>query len=154
MQGGVINERCYGCGRCLPVSPYDNIKAITYLRDAITTAQLVRRNDVDAIEIHTNGREVLAFVVRLAAAEDRPPGNVEDGILSGKMSGSHNSLIGGIAYGGYARKIVGRILRAMQSQHGLACVEDHPTYLSAAVREALALVGSVKCYVELRINRD
>ncbi|KAL2945486.1 Oncostatin-M-specific receptor subunit beta, partial [Bienertia sinuspersici] len=33
MQGGVINER-----------------------NAITTAQLVRRNDVDAIEIHTNGR--------------------------------------------------------------------------------------------------
>lgn len=30
--------------------------AVTYLRDAVTTAQLVRRNDVDAIEIHTNGR--------------------------------------------------------------------------------------------------
>ncbi|KAL2945481.1 14-3-3 protein zeta [Bienertia sinuspersici] len=134
-------------------------------------------------------KEALAFAVRLAAVEDRPPGflqmaggtnahtvnglkeqglfqtngnilwtfqigNVEDGILSGKMSGSHNSLIGGIAYGGYARKIVGRILRAMQSQHGLACVEDHPTYLSATVGEALTLVGSVKCYVELRIDRD
>ncbi|KAL2921142.1 ABC transporter E family member 1 [Bienertia sinuspersici] len=55
LEGGVINERCYGCGCCLPVCPYDNIKAITYLRDAITTAQLVRRNDVDAVEIHTNG---------------------------------------------------------------------------------------------------
>ncbi|KAL2921141.1 NADH-quinone oxidoreductase subunit I 2 [Bienertia sinuspersici] len=280
LEGGVINERCYGCGRCLPVCPYDNIKAITYVRDAVTTAQLARRNDVDAIEIHTNGRqtapfedlwngmgnsvshlrlvavrlnmlhnaqcdqliclisnvvilpifkqislpdvgkstttlmntmfsimspnlscynlwqldgrpmsgdigrgatrEALAFAVRLAAAEDKPPGffqlaggtnahtvnglkehglfqingNVEDGILTRKMSGSHNSFIGGIAYGGYARKIVGRILRAMQSQHGLACVEDHPAYLSAAVEEALALVGSVKCYAELGIDRD
>jgi len=25
IQGGVINERCYGCGRCVPVCPYDNI---------------------------------------------------------------------------------------------------------------------------------
>lgn len=25
MQGGVITERCYGCGRCLPVCPYDKI---------------------------------------------------------------------------------------------------------------------------------
>lgn len=25
MQGGVINERCYGCGRCFPICPYDNI---------------------------------------------------------------------------------------------------------------------------------
>lgn len=25
MQGGVITERCYGCGRCFPVCPYDKI---------------------------------------------------------------------------------------------------------------------------------
>ncbi|KAL2906188.1 Methionine--tRNA ligase [Bienertia sinuspersici] len=106
------------------------------------------------VRLNRATREALAFVVCLAAAEDRPPGNVEDGNLSGSMSGSHNSLIAGIAYGGYARKIVGRILRAMQSHHGLASVEDHPTYLSAAVGEALALVGSVKCYAELRVDRD
>lgn len=29
---------------------------VTYVRDAITTAQLIKRNDVDAIEIHTSGR--------------------------------------------------------------------------------------------------
>ncbi|XP_048496914.1 uncharacterized protein LOC104888450 isoform X2 [Beta vulgaris subsp. vulgaris] len=250
LEGGVINERCYGCGRCLPVCPYDKIKAITYLRDAVTAAQLVRRNDVDAIEIHTNGRqtvsfeefwnemgdsvshlkliaislpdvgkatttlmstmfsimrpnlscynlwqldgrpmsgdigrgatrEVLAYAVRLAATEDRPPGflqlaggtnahtvnglkekglfqirrNLEDGILAEQMSGSCNSLISGIAYGGYARKIVGRILRSMQSQHGLAYIEDYPVYLSEALREALALVGSVKCYAQLGIDQ-
>lgn len=25
MQDGVITERCYGCGRCFPVCPYDKI---------------------------------------------------------------------------------------------------------------------------------
>ena len=25
LQGGVITERCYGCGRCSPVCPYDKI---------------------------------------------------------------------------------------------------------------------------------
>lgn len=27
MQDGVITERCYGCGRCLPVCPYDKISS-------------------------------------------------------------------------------------------------------------------------------
>jgi len=31
-------------------------EAVTYLRDAATTAELVKRDDVDAIEIHTSGR--------------------------------------------------------------------------------------------------
>ncbi|KAL3321462.1 hypothetical protein AABB24_039208 [Solanum stoloniferum] len=58
-KGGVLADRCYGCGRCLPVCPYDKIRAITYVRDVITTAELLERDDVDAIEIHTSGR--LAF---------------------------------------------------------------------------------------------
>ncbi|XP_057543663.1 uncharacterized protein LOC130822722 isoform X2 [Amaranthus tricolor] len=251
LEGGVINERCYGCGRCLPVCPYDKIKPVTYLRDAVTTAELIRRYDVDAIEIHTNGRqtasfeefwkgmgdsvthlrlvavslpdvgeatttvmstvfsimrpnlscynlwqldgrpmsgdigrgatrEVLNFAVRLASAEDRPPGflqlaggtnahtvnglkkkglfqtkrNPKVEILSGATSDSCNSRIGGIAYGGYARKIVGRILSSMQSEHGIAYIENHPTYLSEALSEALALVGPVKCYVRLGIQQE
>lgn len=55
LQGGVITERCYGCGRCLPVCPYDKIRATTYIRDVSATAALLRRDDVDAIEIHTSG---------------------------------------------------------------------------------------------------
>ncbi|RZB90455.1 hypothetical protein D0Y65_023076 [Glycine soja] len=56
LKDGVITERCYGCGRCLPVCPYDKIREVTYVRDAITTADLIKRNDVDAMEIHTSGR--------------------------------------------------------------------------------------------------
>jgi hypothetical protein len=43
-------------------------------------------------------------------------------------------------------QIVGRVLRSMQSQHGgAASIEDHPEHLLLALREALALVGPVKC---------
>ncbi|KAK7246263.1 hypothetical protein RIF29_41125 [Crotalaria pallida] len=240
---GVVTERCYGCGRCLPVCPYDKIREVTYVRDAIATADLIRRNDVDAMEIHTSGRqstlfkelwcalgdsvrnlrliavslpnggdstiscmneiysvmkpnlqsfnlwqldgrpmsgdigrgatkESIAFAVQLAKAKERPPGflqlaggtnahtidglkkeglfqtsvaNGETSILS--SSTSSHALIGGIAYGGYARKIVGRVLRSMQSQHGGAApIEDHPAHLLMALREALALVGPVKVF--------
>ncbi|KAK3188682.1 hypothetical protein Dsin_028243 [Dipteronia sinensis] len=30
-KGGVITERCYGCGRCFPVCPYDKISECNYL---------------------------------------------------------------------------------------------------------------------------
>lgn len=43
-------------------------------------------------------------------------------------------------------QIVGRVLRSMQSQHGIARIEDHPEHLLEALREALALVGTAKCY--------
>ncbi|XP_022138429.1 uncharacterized protein LOC111009602 [Momordica charantia] len=246
LKGGVISERCYGCGRCFPVCPYDKIKLVTYVRDAATTAELIKRCDVDALEIHTNGRqttpfqehwdrlgdaskylrlvavslpnigdltvstmktmysimesrlhcsnlwqldgrpmsgdigqgatrETIAFSAQLALSNDRPPGFLQlaggtnlhtvDGLkkenlfqststpttlmneeLSAKSSSSMHALIGGIAYGGYARKIVGRVLSSMQKQNGDANIENYPDYLLAALGEALALVGTVKCY--------
>ncbi|RYR12704.1 uncharacterized protein [Arachis hypogaea] len=234
---GVITERCYGCGRCLPVCPYDKIREVTYVRDAATTADLLRRDDVDAMEIHTSGRqsaqfkelwcalgdsvenlkliavslpnggastissmnemfsimkpnlqcfnlwqldgrpmsgdigrgatkETIAFAIELAKAINRPPGFLQlaggtnahtiDGLrkkglfqttsIAVDSSNSADALIGGIAYGGYARKIVGRVLRSMQSEYGGAArIEDHPQHLLMALKEALALVGPVKC---------
>ncbi|GAV92792.1 Fer4 domain-containing protein/LdpA_C domain-containing protein [Cephalotus follicularis] len=61
LEGGIVTERCYGCGRCFPVCPYDQIRAVMYIRDATATAELLHRNDVDAIEIHTNGRQTDLF---------------------------------------------------------------------------------------------
>ncbi|XP_028753517.1 uncharacterized protein LOC114713099 [Neltuma alba] len=249
---GVITERCYGCGRCFPVCPYDKIREVTYVRDAITTADLMKRDDVDAIEIHTSGRqttpfrelwtalgdsvkymkliappgfwvslpnggnstissmnemfstmkpnlqcfnlcqldgrpmsgdigreatkETVAFAVQMAdARDDSMPGFLQlaggtnahtvDGLKkeglfqttivtknsdyatsrAGSADSSH-ALIGGVAHGGYARKIVGRAMRAMQSQHGVvARIEDHPHHLLLALKETLALVGPFKC---------
>ncbi|KAF3456359.1 hypothetical protein FNV43_RR01009 [Rhamnella rubrinervis] len=239
-KGGVLTERCYGCGRCFPVCPYDKIRVVTYIRDATATAELIKRDDVDALEIHTSGRqtssfkelwdglgdsighlrlvavslpdigektissmktiysvmepqlccsnlwqldgrpmsgdigrgatkESIAFALHLASMEERPDGFLQlaggtnahtaDGLRkvglfktkaftrnSGNEKHSVHDLIGGVAYGGYARKIVGRILSSMQSQHGIANIEEHPEYLLQALKEALALVGTVKGY--------
>ncbi|XP_021291168.1 uncharacterized protein LOC110421816 isoform X1 [Herrania umbratica] len=236
MQGGVMTERCYGCGRCFPVCPYDKIREVTYVRDAMAAAELLKMKDVDAVEIHTSGRqthlfgelwdelrdairylrlvavslpdngdatissmnemyaimephlscfnlwqldgrpmsgdigrgatrESIAFAVRLAASRERPPGFLQlaggtnahtvDGLKKRGLFQTHitsgapkqlHSLIGGIAYGGYARKIVGRVLSSMHSQHGLTSIEHHPEHLLEALKEALYLVGTVKSY--------
>lgn len=242
-KGGVVTERCYGCGRCFPVCPYDKIRENTYVRDASATAELLKRDDVDAVEIHTSGRQIapfkelwndlgdsisylrlvavslpdigestvssmntmysimepnlsclnlwqldgrpmsgdigrgatreaISFAVRLAAARDKPQGflqlaggtnahtvaglkkqklfqtaNISDETVPSNLLSPQRALIGGVAYGGYARKIVGRILNSMQSQHGHACIEDYPEHLIMALTEALALVGSVKCCI-------
>nr|XP_023876585.1 uncharacterized protein LOC111989011 isoform X5 [Quercus suber] len=230
---------------------------VTYIRDTTATADLIKRNGIDAVEIHTSGRqsaffeelwdglgdsishlrliavsmgyvlcclnvslpnvgdstissmntmysimepnlpcfnlwqldgrpmsgdigrgatrESIAFAVRMAAVKDRPPGflqlaggtnahtvdglkkmglfqttsitkNPKDEILTASLPNSLHALIGGIAYGGYARKIVGRVLSSMQSQYGVARIEDYPEHLLEALREALALVGTVKSY--------
>ena len=49
---GVIEERCYGCGRCLPVCPLQHIDTVTRATapEAIAGSLL---EQVDAIEIHT-----------------------------------------------------------------------------------------------------
>lgn len=87
-------------------------------------------------------REAVAFAVHLATAKEKP----HEETMNSNSIGSSDALIAGIAYGGYARKIVGRVLNSMQSQHGLACIEDYPEHLLVALVEALALVGNVKSY--------
>ncbi|XXG84480.1 hypothetical protein AAC387_Pa10g1987 [Persea americana] len=245
-KGGVIKERCYGCGRCFPICPYDNIRGHSYIRDASSTCQLLEQDVVDAIEIHTRARhvdpfyklwnilaesishvklvavsfpdvgdstvsamhmmysimkahlhcynlwqldgrpmsgdigrgatrEAIAFALHMAAVSDRPHGFLQlaggtnshtidslkkvglfqkmsaAGYSNGRMSAANaaglpQALIGGVAYGGYARKIVGRVLNKMQSQHGISHIEDYPEYLLEALIEATNLVGPVKCY--------
>lgn len=48
---GVIAERCYGCGRCLPVCPLGLIETQAYQRSVGAIAPLL--TTVDAVEIHT-----------------------------------------------------------------------------------------------------
>lgn len=247
LQGGVITERCYGCGRCFPVCPFDKISAMTYVRDPAATSDLLTRDDVDAVEIHTSGRrtdlfgelwnslsnaighvklvavslpdlgestvpvmkmmysimathlqsynlwqldgrpmsgdigrgatrDAIAFAVRLTSQHEKPHGfyqlaggtnsHTVDGLKSiglfkakttpvehsqeqatgAASTNSQQAVIGGIAYGGYARKIVGRVLSRMVSQQGNAHIEDYPEFLLEALREALALMGPVKSY--------
>jgi Fe-S-cluster-containing hydrogenase component 2 len=54
---GVIAERCYGCGRCVPICPLNRITTAFYQFSPADLGPLVNQG-VDAIEIHTQvGRE-------------------------------------------------------------------------------------------------
>ncbi|HBE31807.1 MAG TPA: 4Fe-4S ferredoxin [Cyanobacteria bacterium UBA11368] len=50
---GVIDSRCYGCGRCIPVCPYDLIYTRSYVSTPDAIARQVIPAGIDAVEIHT-----------------------------------------------------------------------------------------------------
>ncbi len=52
VDSGVIAERCYGCGRCLPICPIQQITTQSYVFTPEAIAPLVLQG-VDAVEIHT-----------------------------------------------------------------------------------------------------
>ena len=55
---GIITDRCYGCGRCLPVCPSQLITTQSHQLSASTVVEQLREFNIDAIEIHTQaGRE-------------------------------------------------------------------------------------------------
>lgn len=51
---GIIDQRCYGCGRCLPVCPYDLIFTRSYVSTPNIILSLLETQTIDAIEIHTH----------------------------------------------------------------------------------------------------
>jgi len=55
---GVITDRCYGCGRCLPVCPSQLITTQSHQLSPSTIVEQLQQFQIDAIEIHTQpGRE-------------------------------------------------------------------------------------------------
>ncbi len=52
-ESGVVQERCYGCGRCLPICPQQLIYTRSYVSTPGAIAPLVLSTGVDAVEIHT-----------------------------------------------------------------------------------------------------
>jgi Fe-S-cluster-containing hydrogenase component 2 len=50
---GVVQDRCYGCGRCLPICPKQLIYTRSYVSTPGVIAPLVLSTGVDAVEIHT-----------------------------------------------------------------------------------------------------
>jgi Fe-S-cluster-containing hydrogenase component 2 len=59
--GGVVTDRCYGCGRCLPICPIEQITAQTYRAAFATIVPFILSNQVDALEIHTHPMHQQAF---------------------------------------------------------------------------------------------
>ena len=57
---GVIRDRCYGCGRCLPICPYGLIEAQSHPTKVREVAQQVLPQ-VDALEIHTHVGQLAEF---------------------------------------------------------------------------------------------
>jgi Fe-S-cluster-containing hydrogenase component 2 len=52
-QSGVIEERCYGCGRCLPICPIGHIETRSQSATPAAIAPLVKAGLVSALELHT-----------------------------------------------------------------------------------------------------
>ncbi|PHM06538.1 circadian clock protein LdpA [Nostoc sp. 'Peltigera malacea cyanobiont' DB3992] len=58
---GVVSEKCYGCGRCIPVCPYGIIYTASYVTTPGAIAPLVMSTGVDAVEIHTQVGRLAEF---------------------------------------------------------------------------------------------
>jgi Fe-S-cluster-containing hydrogenase component 2 len=58
---GVISEKCYGCGRCIPICPYGIIDTISSASTPGAIAPLIMSTGVDAVEIHTKVGRLAEF---------------------------------------------------------------------------------------------
>lgn len=59
--GGVIDRRCYGCGRCLPVCPLGIIETRSHQVEPRAIARMIEEMEIDAIEIHTSSGHETQF---------------------------------------------------------------------------------------------
>eukprot|EP00871_Galdieria_phlegrea_P005012 jgi/Galph1/5511/GphlegSOOS_G4190.1 len=59
---GVTANKCYGCGRCVPVCPVNNIETYTFNNNIhLTVDSLIQTYPINAIEIHTRAQSIEHF---------------------------------------------------------------------------------------------
>ena len=64
-RGGVIKERCYGCGRCLPACPLGLIEEHQVQLSAEEVPALLQAVRPDAVELHTQADRQTGFAERV-----------------------------------------------------------------------------------------
>jgi Fe-S-cluster-containing hydrogenase component 2 len=52
-QSGILEERCYGCGRCLPICPVGHIETRSQPATPASIQPLVMKGLINALELHT-----------------------------------------------------------------------------------------------------
>ena len=60
-QTGVLSDKCYGCGRCVPICPYDKINTVSSATSIGAIAPLILTPGVGAVEIHTTVGRLAEF---------------------------------------------------------------------------------------------
>jgi Fe-S-cluster-containing hydrogenase component 2 len=68
LHSGVMEARCYGCGRCLPICPIGHIQTRSHSATPATIIPLVEAGLVNALELHTqvgHGREFAQLWTKL-----------------------------------------------------------------------------------------
>jgi Fe-S-cluster-containing hydrogenase component 2 len=58
---GVLDERCYGCGRCLPICPIEQITTRSQAASLETVIPMIQAGWVNALELHTQVGHEAAF---------------------------------------------------------------------------------------------
>lgn len=58
---GIIDQRCYGCGRCLPICPQNLISTQSHLATPDILLPLIQAHEIQALEIHTQVGNFEAF---------------------------------------------------------------------------------------------
>ena len=242
---GVITDKCYGCGRCVPVCPLGLIQTESYVVDRGSIQRLIASGEAQALEIHTQsgheesfahlwaeiggtvlrnaqllaislpdrgndltyaymtsiqrilerhtdwgsftgrqiwqldgrpmsgdiGRGTARAAVELgqrmllldkAAGEDslfrsskregaagfvQLAGGTNDYSikLCGEVGLTGQRGFGGLAFGGYARKEMGKVLRSLDADSPGARIESHPQVLATCLEIAHRLIDPIKC---------
>lgn len=70
---GVIRERCYGCGRCLPVCPLGHIVTESQPAHPQLIASFIQSGTIQALELHTQPGEKGAFLELWQQVKDLIP---------------------------------------------------------------------------------